>query len=72
MHRISMVSDVESYLLREHKVLQRPNFNFKDKEFQTAKIILQTVKTIIKIGLGRTGMPKHPYSLNCHLKTKRG
>lgn len=47
MQRINMVSDIDSYLLREHKVLQRPNFNFKDKEFQTAKIILQTVKTII-------------------------
>ena len=47
MQRINMVSDIDSYLLREHKVLQRPNFNFKDKEFQIAKIILQTVKTII-------------------------
>lgn len=47
MQRINMVSDIDSYLLREHKVLQRPNFQFKDKEFQTAKIILQTVKTII-------------------------
>lgn len=47
MQRINMVSDIDSYLLREHKVLQRPNFNFKDKEFQTAKIILQTVKTIV-------------------------
>lgn len=47
MQRINMVSDIDGYLLREHKVLQRPNFNFKDKEFQTAKIILQTVKTII-------------------------
>ena len=47
MQRINMVSDIDSYLLREHKVLQRPNFNFKDKEFQTAKIILQTVRTIV-------------------------
>ena len=47
MQRINMVSDIDSYLLREHKVLQRPNFSFKDKEFQTAKIILQTVKTIV-------------------------
>lgn len=47
MQRINMVSEIDSYLLREHKVLQRPNFQFKDKEFQTAKIILQTVKTII-------------------------
>ncbi len=47
MQRINMVSDIDSYLLREHKVLQRPNFQFKDKEFQTAKIILQTVKTIV-------------------------
>lgn len=47
MQRINMVSDIDSYFLREHKVLQRPNFNFKDKEFQTAKIILQTVRTIV-------------------------
>lgn len=47
MQRINMIADIDSYLLREHKVLQRPNFKFKDKDFQTAKIILQTVKTII-------------------------
>ena len=46
--RIGRVEDIDEYLRREHKVLSRPNFEFKEKTFETAKIILQTLKSIIK------------------------
>lgn len=46
--RISRVNDIDEYLRREHKVLSRPDFEFKEKTFETAKIILQTLKSIIK------------------------
>lgn len=46
--RISRVNDIDGYLRREHKVLERPNFEFKEKTFETAKIILQTLKSIVK------------------------
>lgn len=46
--RISRVNEIDEYLRREHKVLSRPNFEFKEKTFETAKIILQTLKSIIK------------------------
>ena len=46
--RISRINSIDEYLRREHKVLSRPNFEFKEKTFETAKIILQTLKSIIK------------------------
>ena len=46
--RISRINMIDEYLRREHKVLSRPNFDFKEKTFETAKIILQTLKSIIK------------------------
>lgn len=46
--RIGRVKDIDGYLRREHKVLSRPDFEFKEKTFETAKIILQTLKSIIK------------------------
>lgn len=54
MQRINTVADIDSYLLREHKVLERPDFQFKDKEFKTAKIILQTIKTIVNFHVSYT------------------
>lgn len=47
MQRINTVVDIDSYLLREHKVLLRPDFEFKEKTFHSAKIVLQALKTII-------------------------
>lgn len=47
-NRISRVSTIDEYLCREHQVLSRPNFEFKGKTFETAKIILQTLKSVIK------------------------
>lgn len=46
--RISRISSIDEYLRREHAILARPNFEFKGKTFETAKIILQTLKSIIK------------------------
>ena len=46
--RISRINTIDEYLRREHKVLSRPDFEFKEKTFETAKIILQTLKSIIK------------------------
>lgn len=54
IQRINTVADVDGYLLREHKVLERPDFQFKDKEFKTAKIILQTIKTIVNFHVSYT------------------
>lgn len=46
--RIGRVNNIDEYLRRDHKVLSRPDFEFKEKTFETAKIILQTLKSIIK------------------------
>lgn len=45
--RINHVADINSYLHREHKVLLRPDFEFKEKTFHTAKIVLQSIKSIL-------------------------
>ena len=50
--RISRVEDIDSYLRREHDILARPDFEFKEKTFETAKIILQTLRSIIKFHTG--------------------
>lgn len=52
--RINTVVNINDYLLREHKVLQRPDFEFKEKTFHSAKIILQTLKTIITFHVSYT------------------
>ena len=50
--RINRVEDIDSYLRREHDILSRPNFEFKEKTFETAKIILQTLRSIVKFHTG--------------------
>ena len=45
--RISNVLNIREYFLRLHKVLQRPNFKFKNETYTTAKIVLQTLKSIV-------------------------
>lgn len=47
IQRINNVCNINNYLLRRHKVLERPDFQFKEKNFTSAKIVLQTLKTII-------------------------
>lgn len=50
--RINRVDDIDSYLRREHDILSRPDFEFKEKTFETAKIILQTLRSIVKFHTG--------------------
>lgn len=50
--RIEIVDDINDYLLREHKVSLREDFEFKGKTFETAKIILQSLRSIIKFHVG--------------------
>ena len=50
--RIATVDDINDYLLREHKVSLREDFEFKGKTFETAKIILQSLRSIIKFHVG--------------------
>ena len=45
--RIGNVLDIKEYFLRLHKILQRPDFKFKGETYTTAKIVLQTLKSII-------------------------
>lgn len=45
--RINHAVDINGYLHRDHKILLRPDFEFKEKTFHTAKIVLQTLKTIV-------------------------
>lgn len=46
--RINRVMGIDEYLRREHKVLQLPSFEFKEHTFEPTKLILQTLKSIIK------------------------
>lgn len=50
--RIETVDDINDYLLREHKVSLREDFEFKGKTFETAKIIIQSLRSIIKFHVG--------------------
>ena len=47
MKRISNVIEIKQYLLRLHKVLQRKDFKFKEETYATAKIVLNTLKSVI-------------------------
>ena len=47
MKRISNVIEIKNYLLRMHKILQRKDFKFKEETYTTAKIVLNTLKSII-------------------------
>ena len=46
--RVSRVVKIDDYMRREHKVLSRPDYEFKEHTFETAKILLQTLKSIVK------------------------
>lgn len=50
--RVTTVDNINDYLLREHKVSLREDFEFKGKTFETAKIILQSLRSIIKFHVG--------------------
>lgn len=46
--RISRVEDIDDYLRRNHKVLQIPSFEFKGHTFEPTRLVLQTLRSIIK------------------------
>ena len=46
-HRISKVFDLKEYLCGRHKVLNREDMKFKEKEFKVKKLVLQNAKTIL-------------------------
>ena len=50
--RISRIHAIDEYLRREHAILSRPDIQFKGKTFETAKIVLQTLRSIIKFHIG--------------------
>lgn len=45
--RICNVLDIKNYLLRKHKVLLRKDFQYKEDIFETAKVLLNVLKTIL-------------------------
>jgi hypothetical protein len=46
--RINRVESIDEYLRREHKVLQIPSFEYKEHTFEPTRLVLQTLKSIIK------------------------
>lgn len=46
--RISRVESIDDYLRRNHKVLQIPSFEFKGHIFEPTRLVLQTLRSIIK------------------------
>jgi SPP1 family phage portal protein len=47
LHNNAEVMKIANYISGNHKVKQRKDFVFKDKQYTTAKIILQSIKTVI-------------------------
>ncbi len=47
IHRVSKVFALKDYLRGNHRVLNREDMKFKDKEFRVKKLILQNAKTIL-------------------------
>lgn len=62
LKRISNVVDIKQYLLRLHKILQRKDFQFKEETYTTAKIVLNTLKSIINFHTSYT--VGNPVSIN--------
>lgn len=60
--RIANILDIKEYLLRKHKVLLRKDFNFKEETFKTAKIVINTLKSIVNFHVSYT--IGSPLSLN--------
>ncbi|APM37811.1 phage portal protein [Clostridium kluyveri] len=47
LSRISKVVSNKSYLAGEHKILKKPDIQFKGEEYKTKKLIIQEAKTIL-------------------------
>ena len=45
--RINEAFKIKEYLLRKHPILRRPNETFKEGTFTTAKIVFNTIKSIV-------------------------
>lgn len=46
--RINRITKIDDYLRRNHKVLQIPSFEFKEHTFEPTRLVLQTLRSIIK------------------------
>ena len=46
--RINRITEIDDYLRRNHKVLQIPSFEFKEHTFEPTRLVLQTLRSIIK------------------------
>lgn len=46
--RINRIVEIDDYLRRNHKVLQIPSFEFKEHTFEPTRLVLQTLRSIIK------------------------
>ena len=46
--RINRIIEIDDYLRRNHKVLQIPSFEFKEHTFEPTRLVLQTLRSIIK------------------------
>ncbi|MCL2018891.1 MAG: phage portal protein [Oscillospiraceae bacterium] len=60
--RICGVLNIKEYLLRKHKVLSRPNFDFKNEKYISAKIVLNIISSVINTHVSY--LMGNPVSLN--------
>jgi SPP1 family phage portal protein len=54
MTRIMNIVEIKQYLLRQHKILQRKDFNFKEETYKTAKTVINSLKSIINFHVAYT------------------
>ena len=47
MNNIARVNEIKNYMDGVHKIKQRKDFEFKGEKFTTAKIVLQSIKSIV-------------------------
>lgn len=47
LHNIAVANRIKNYVEGQHKVLQRKDFVFKNEKFTTAKIVLQSIKSVV-------------------------
>jgi SPP1 family phage portal protein len=52
--RIMNIVNIKQYLLRQHKILQRQDFTFKEQTYQTAKTVLNSIKSVVNFHIAYT------------------
>jgi len=52
--RIMNIINIKQYLLRQHKILQRQDFKFKEEMFKTAKTVLNSIKSVVNFHVAYT------------------